>query len=75
MKEHRSGRLEEILVCCANHVRFADNGCLQNNQVVYVSDGRCKHRVERNYLGSLPQEFDEIVYLRFRQPWMAITRG
>lgn len=59
--------MEKILVCGAKHVRFAEDGCLQNNYVVYVPDGGSKHRVQRNYLGSLPQELDEIVYLSLRQ--------
>lgn len=59
--------MEKIPVCGAKQVRFAEDGCLQNNNVVYVPDGGSEYRVQRNYLGTLPQELDEIVYLRFRQ--------
>ena len=54
------GGVEKILVRRTEHVRFADDRGLHDDDVVHVAYGRTHKRVQGHDFGGAPQEFDVV---------------
>jgi hypothetical protein len=60
-QKDRSGRLKEVPIAGANHIRLSAQCSSQNEDVIPVANGRMSKRIERNDLRRIPQPAGEVI--------------